>query len=181
MSYWVAILFCVGSAFFVIGSAFGMNSKLSAVQERATVAHPFFVGSIAFTPNAVALMLARVTVDALTAHGRAGFTNHCARRSRDLRPTSPLPSDGEESPKSLVRKPKVEYVTMPDGRVERDADESHSPERLKMVAFAVKKAKEQNPSLSAADEAKIVDVNNQFNKLTLQEYIQILQSEGLLQ
>ena len=49
VSYWVAILFCVGSAFFVIGSAFGMNSKLSAVQERATVAHPFFVGSIAFT------------------------------------------------------------------------------------------------------------------------------------
>ena len=48
-SYWVAILFCVGSAFFVIGSAFGMNSKLSAVQERATVARPFFVGSIAFT------------------------------------------------------------------------------------------------------------------------------------
>ena len=96
-------------------------------------------------------------------------------------PTSPLPSDGEESPKSLVRKPKAEYVTMPDGRVERDPDESHSPERLKMVAFAVKTAKEQNPSLSAADEAKIVDINNQFNKLTLQEYIQILQSEGLLQ
>ena len=47
-------------------------------------------------------MLARVTVDALTAHGRAGSANHCARRSRDLRPTSPLHRGSSRLHRSLA-------------------------------------------------------------------------------
>ena len=32
MSYWVALFYLIGSLFFVVGSAFEMNSKLSPVQ-----------------------------------------------------------------------------------------------------------------------------------------------------